>query len=38
MNNNYPLPKFDLNKELIDSYYISNDEVVFTCGYSRISK
>ena len=38
MNNNYPLPKFDLNKELIDSYYIYNDEVVFTCGYSRISK
>lgn len=38
MNNNYPLPKFDLNRELIDSYYISNDEVVFTCGYSRISK
>lgn len=36
MNNNYPPPRFDSNKELIDDSYKSNDLVVFTCGYSKI--
>lgn len=35
MNNNYPLPKFVSNKELIEDYYTFGDMTVFTCGYSQ---